>query len=45
MVDNDKLKTELDNLNIKTVNKNTKRYFKLYSKSMVWISNTRLSPK
>ncbi|MBU6112329.1 CDP-glycerol glycerophosphotransferase family protein [Mammaliicoccus lentus] len=45
VVDNDKLKTELDNLNIKTVNKNTKRYFKLYSKSMVWISNTRLSPQ
>src|SRR5699024_9299604 len=45
VVDNDKLKTELDNLNIKTVNKNTKRYFKLYSKSMVWISNTRLYPQ
>ncbi|MEY8598326.1 MULTISPECIES: CDP-glycerol glycerophosphotransferase family protein [Mammaliicoccus] len=45
VVDDEKLKNELNKLNIQTVNKNTKEYFKLYNKAKIWISNIRLSPQ
>ncbi|MCJ1783352.1 CDP-glycerol glycerophosphotransferase family protein [Mammaliicoccus sciuri] len=45
VTDNNDLDENLRLLNIETVKKNTKQYFKVYHKAKVWIANTRLSPK
>ncbi|WP_312608715.1 CDP-glycerol glycerophosphotransferase family protein [Mammaliicoccus sciuri] len=43
VTDNQQLDKELRALNIATVEKNSKQYFKIYQKAKVWIANTRLS--
>ncbi|UXU83074.1 CDP-glycerol glycerophosphotransferase family protein [Mammaliicoccus sciuri] len=45
VTDNHGLDENLRLLNIETVKKNTKQYFKVYKKAKVWIANTRLSPQ